>query len=318
MNESTAEALSRDPRVAMVDPNRQVHAFSQRLPRGVHRIAADESSTKSGNGSGSVKGVDIYIIDTGIQSSHPDLNVVGGANFNDGTSYEDQNGHGTHVSGTAAAKDNHSFVVGVAPGADLYAVRVLNAEATGEFAQVLAGVDWVTQRKKDNPSRPMVANLSLGGYTGTSKYNSLDIGIKNSIKAGVIYTIAAGNEADNARNYSPAHVKEALIIGAYDAATNEWAGFSNYGSLVDLLAPGVDVLSTFPENSTFRMDGTSMASPHVAGTIALYLSKHPKASASEVKSALIDAARHPSKEPNPRIKNVPGNTTNKSVYTGNF
>lgn len=318
MDEKTAQALARHPMLESIEPDRMVYAFAQTLPTGINRIDADVSSTLAGNGSGTVTGVDIYIIDTGIQGDHPDLNVKGGANFNSGNSWNDGNGHGTHVAGTAAAKDNTSYVVGVAPGADLYAVRVLSNSGSGSFSQILAGVNWVTNRKIANSSRPMVANMSLGGYVGTSAYNSLDNGIKNSITQGVVYAIAAGNSVANAVYYSPAHVTEALTVGAYSGSTNVWASFSNYGSIVDILAPGVSVLSTYRRSSTATLSGTSMSSPHVVGTAALYLSSHPGDTPTQVRTALLDASTNPSPGPNATITSVPAGTTNKSVYAGNF
>ena len=318
MNKETAQAISRDPLVESIELDRKAYAFDQTLPTGINRIDGDKSSTIAGNGSGTVSGVDIYIIDTGIQTNHPDLNVVGGANFSDGNSYEDPNGHGTHVAGIAAAKDNSSYVVGTAPGADLYAVRVLGSSGSGSFSQILAGVNWVTSRKLANPTRPMVANLSLGGYVGSPFYNSLDYGIKNSISAGIVYAIAAGNSSRNAVYYSPAHVTSALTIGAYSASTNSWASFSNYGSIVDILAPGVSVLSTYKNTSTATLSGTSMSTPHVAGAAALYLSTHPGSTPAQVRTSLLNASTSPTPGPNPTITGVRSGTTKSSLYIGNF
>jgi subtilisin len=318
MDARTASLIAGDPLVERVEQDQFAHAYVQTLPLGMDRIDADKSSTHSGNGSGSVSGVDIFIIDTGIQSSHPDLKVVGGANFNNGKSYEDQNGHGTHVAGIVAAKDNSSFVVGGAPGANLYSVRVLNNGGTGKFSQILAGVNWVTNRKLNNPSRPMVANMSLGGYTGLSSYNSLDIGIKNSIAAGVVYTVAAGNESQDASLFSPAHVVEAITVGAYNASNNVWASFSNYGPLVDILAPGVSVLSTFKGSAMATMSGTSMAAPHVAAAAALYLSQNPWSTPDHVRSELLTAAQFPHPGLNPHIESVMPDTIDLSVYMGGF
>lgn len=320
MDAMTAAALAKNPRVESIEPDRMIYAFVQTLPTGIDRIDADVSSTLAGNGWGTVTGVDVYIIDTGIQTNHPDLNVVGGINYSNGPSwrYDDGNGHGTHVAGTAAAKDNDGYVVGVAPGADLYAVRVLNNSGSGSFSSVLNGVNWVTTRKNATPLRAMVANMSLGAYSGTSSYNSLDVGVNNSITAGVVYCIAAGNSANNAIYYTPAHVTEALTIGAYNASNNTWASFSNYGSIVDFLAPGVYVLSTYKGSSTATLSGTSMSTPHVTGTAALYLSANTGATPALVRAALVTASTIPSPGPNPTITGIPSGTTNVSVYAGNF
>ncbi|MDD4976217.1 MAG: S8 family serine peptidase, partial [Bacteriovorax sp.] len=185
-------------------------------------------------------------------------------------------------------------------------------------SQVLAGVNWVTNRKLTTPSRPMVANVSLGGNEGTSAYNSLDYGIRNSIAAGVVYAIVAGNSSANAVYFSPAHTVEALTIGAYSASSNTWASFSNYGSIIDVLAPGVNVLSTYKGSTTAIMSGTSMATPHVVGAAALYLSTHPGSTPAQVRAALLGASTNPIPGPNPVIRGVRSGTTNKSVYMGNF
>jgi subtilisin family serine protease len=318
MDAATAEAIARNPRVESVEPDRVAHTCAQTIPPGISRIAATTSSTLAGNGSGSVNGVDVYVIDTGIQSTHPDLHVMGGANFNSGSSYQDGNGHGTHVSGTIGAIDNTSQVVGVAPGVDLYAVRVLSNSGSGSYSQILAGVNWVTNRKIASPSRPMCANMSLGGYTGSSAYNSLDNGIANSINRGVVYCIAAGNSTANAVNYSPAHVTQAITVGAYAASTNAWASFSNYGSIVDILAPGVNVLSTWKSSGTNTISGTSMATPHVCGTVALYLSTHPTATPADVQNALVADANAVKPSPNTAITGVPAATTTTSVWAGGY
>src|SRR6266566_2021020 len=157
LSSAAVDALRSDPRVAAVVADRPVHLEAQRLPTGINRVDGERSSTVSGNGTGSVS-VDIAIIDTGIDTNHPDLNVVGGVACN-GSGYEDRNGHGTHVAGIAAARDNATGVVGVAPGARLWAVRLLDASGAGSWSNVICGVDWVTR----NAGRIEVANMSLGG-----------------------------------------------------------------------------------------------------------------------------------------------------------
>ncbi len=318
MDDKTAARLAQDPRIEMIEQDRYSHAFVQSTPTGIGRIDADISSTLAGNGSGSVSGVDCYIIDTGIMPTHTDLNVVGGANFVTGsTSWADGHGHGTHVAGTVAAKDNSAYVVGVAPGADLYAVRVLDNNGSGQNSWIIAGINWVASQKAANPTRPMVANMSLGGYAGSTAYNTMDIAVRNTITAGVPFAIAAGNSSANASLYTPAHVTEAITVGAYDPSNNRFATFSNYGSVVDINAPGVNTVSTYKNGGTATMSGTSMASPHVAGTIALYLSTNPAATPAAVRTALISAANAPVGS-NPAITRVKPQTTTLSVYAGNF
>lgn len=275
-------ALQNDPRVAYVEPDLIATTFAQTLPWGIDRIDADINSTKAGDGTGTVTGVRAYILDTGIQLNHPDLSVAGSIDFTGKGTADDGNGHGTHVAGTVAAIDNASYVVGAAPGVSLYAVKVLADNGSGSFSQIIAGVDYVTQQKQANPAIPAVVNMSLGARVNTTAYNSLDNAILNSINAGVVYCIAAGNSNADAKNFSPAHVREAITVGAYDI-NNNFASFSNWGSYLDLNAPGVSILSTWIGGSTNTISGTSMATPHVAGTAALYLSSNPAKTPQQVR-----------------------------------
>ncbi len=318
LTDAQVAALRMDPGVKMIEQDRVYHMVAQTLPLGIDRIDGDISSTKSGDGTGTVSGVDIFIIDTGIDPTHPDLNVVELKSFvKSNKTGKDDNGHGTHVSGTAAAKDNTSYVVGVAPGAALHGIKVLNSSGSGTTSQIVNGINYVTKWKLSHPDNPAVANMSLGGYAGTTAYNSMDNAVVNSINAGVTYCIAAGNSSDDASLYTPAHVTQALTVGAYDASNNTFAYFSNFGSIVDLEAPGVNVLSTYKGSTTATMSGTSMATPHVTGTAALYLSQHPTATPSDVATALKnDAAAANTSAVNPSITSVPAGTTTLSVYAG--
>ncbi len=272
-------AVRADARVEYVEPDQEAVAFAQTLPWGINRVDADLSTTKAGDGSGAVTNVNVYVIDTGVDKSHADLNVVGHVNFANGPN-KDCNGHGTHVAGTIAAKDNASDVVGVAPGAPVTGVRVLGCGGSGSYSGVIAGVDWVTK----NAIKPAIANMSLGG--GAS--SALDQAVRNSASGGVLYSIAAGNSGANACNSSPARAGTTdgvVTVAATDSSDRE-ASWSNYGSCVDLWAPGVSILSTKLGGGTTTMSGTSMASPHAGGTGALYLSTHASASSSTAESAL--------------------------------
>ncbi|MCI0397301.1 MAG: S8 family peptidase [Chloroflexi bacterium] len=275
---------------------------SQTIPTGIRRINGDLSSTASGDGSGSVN-VDVAVIDTGIDLDHPDLDVAGGVNCSQGNSYNDGNGHGSHVSGTIGALDNNIGVVGVAPGARLWAVRVLNNAGSGSWASVICGVDWVTA----NAGTIEVANMSLGGTgsEGSCNDGGLHEAICNSVAAGVTYAVAAGNESDNAANHVPAAYNEVITVSALADFDGEPGGagsatcrsdvddtladFSNFGSDVDIIAPGVCIESTWKGGGYNTISGTSMASPHVAGAAALYKAGNPGASPSQVKSALQNA-----------------------------
>ena len=281
-------AVQADERVAYVEPDGEMSAVAQTLPWGIDKIDADVSSTRAGDGSGSISNVNAYIIDTGIDAAQADLNVVGHVNFAGGPN-RDCHGHGTHVAGTVAAKDNASDVVGVAPGAPLTGVKVLGCNGSGSNSGVIAGIDWVTA----NAIKPAVANMSLGG----SVSQAIDDAVRRSAASGVFYALAAGNDGADACSHSPARAGAGtnngiMTVGATDSADKE-ASWSNYGNCVDIWAPGVSVLSTRKGGGTTTMSGTSMASPHGAGGGALYLSTSAGASPSSVESALKSAAQTP-------------------------
>ncbi len=282
-NERVAE-IRADGRVDYVERDGVMRAFAQTLPWGIDRIDADASSMLAGDGSGEISNVNAYVIDTGIYK-HSDLNVVGHVNFAGGKN-ADCNGHGTHVAGTVAAKDDASYVVGAAPGAPLTGVKVLGCSGSGSTSGVIKGVDWVTA----NATKPAIANMSLGG--GVSQ--ALDDAVTRSASSGVFYSLAAGNDGEDACASSPARVGAGADNGiATVAATNESDGetsWSNYGPCVDLWAPGASILSTKKGGGTTTMSGTSMAAPHVGGGGALYLANNPEASPTTVEGALTSNA----------------------------
>jgi subtilisin len=274
------------------------------VPNGVKRIFWTSSKAVGRTYPG------VAIIDTGISTSHPDLNVVGGRNCSTGRSYNDGNGHGTHVAGTVAA---NGAIVGVAPGAPLYAVRVLDNSGAGSWSNVICGIDWVTA----NADKIKVANMSLGG-SGTAgtgcNSSSLRQAICNSVNQGVTYVVSAGNSAADAVKFVPAAYPETITVAAiadFDGVAgggaastcridtdDTHANFSNYGTAakglaghVDITAPGVCILSTWHSGSGYNtISGTSMSGPHVAGAAALYLGLIPGRSPSEVRAALVGAA----------------------------
>jgi subtilisin family serine protease len=225
--------------------------------------------------------VNAYIIDSGVRMSHTQLapRVVSGYTaINDGRGTDDCNGHGTHVAGTIG-----STTYGVAKGVNLYAVRVMDCTGSGRISGVISGVDWVTS----NHIAPAVANMSLGGGASTA----LDDAVRNSIASGVTYVVAAGNSNADACAESPARIKQALTVGA-TTASDARASYSNIGSCVDVFAPGSSITSTWnsSDTATNTISGTSMASPHVAGIVALYLADHPAALPAEVFAAVTGAA----------------------------
>jgi subtilisin family serine protease len=287
-NDRVAQVRS-DANVSYVVADGEASVQAQTLPWGIDKIDADHSSTLAGNGSGSIDNVDAYVIDTGIDTSHPDLNVVGWTQFANGPS-RDCNGHGTHVAGTIGAKDDMNGVVGVAPGIRLHPVKVLNCAGSGSWSDVISGINYVA----GTSTRPAVANMSLGG----PQNSAVDNAVRGAVDRGVFFAVAAGNDGGLACDHSPAAAgpKAGLAaVAATDSGDNE-ASWSNYGSCVDIWAPGVSIYSTYKGGGYNTLSGTSMASPHVAGGAALYLSGHPSASPSAVESALVGAATVTSKK----------------------
>ncbi|GGV48002.1 hypothetical protein GCM10010277_40960 [Streptomyces longisporoflavus] len=286
---SAAEArrLAADPAVATVEQNQRVQADATQsnAPWGLDRI--DQTSLPlSGtytypDTAGS--GVTAYVIDTGVRITHSEISgrAVNGYDAVDrDNTAQDGNGHGTHVATTIAGK-----TYGVAKKAKIVAVRVLDNNGSGTTAGVIAGIDWVTSNHA--AGAPAVANMSLGGGASTS----LDNAVKNSIADGVSYAVAAGNEGVNASSSSPARVPAAITVGA-TSNTDAKASWSNYGSILDIFAPGVSIKAGWHtgDTATNTISGTSMATPHVAGAAAVYLAGHTSATPAQVSSALVNGA----------------------------
>ncbi len=296
-NERVIEVLEQSPFVDYIEKDKIVKAFAQTLPSGVNRIDGDLSSTRSGNGGGAIN-TDIAILDSGIHTSHSDLNIYHQKTFVSGTpSGNDDNGHGTHVAGIAAAKDNSIGVVGVAPGAKLWAIKVLDKNGSGALSTIIKGIDYITQYA----SQIEVANLSLGCECKSSAF---DTAINNAVKAGITFVVASGNSGKDASTFSPANNPNVIAVSAIGDSDGKCGGtgpstgygrddtlasFSNYGAVVDMAAPGTKIYSTYKGNSYATMSGTSMASPHVAGAAALYEASHPGASPSEIRNALLSS-----------------------------
>ena len=245
------------------------------------------------------KGVDVYIIDTGMRFTHQEFTGRASSGYDavDGGSADDCHGHGTHVAGTAGGTK-----YGVAKKVSLIAVRVLDCGGSGTWAGVIAGVDWVT----DNHSGPSVANMSLGG----GYVQSVNDAVTASIASGVSYAIAAGNSADNACNYSPASTPNAITVGATEI-NDARASYSNYGTCLDIFAPGSNITSAWigSDTATNTISGTSMASPHVAGAAALYLSINPGATPLQVRNAMVNAAT------NGKVTNPGTGSPNKLLFS---
>jgi subtilisin len=308
-----------DPNVADVEQDKVVGISSQTVPTGVQRIGAEPltgagstitntTTTTTQNqlvqaAPSTVKPVNatIGIIDTGMDLNQPDLNVVKQISFVPGViTGNDDNGHGTHVAGIAAAKDNNIGVVGVAPGAKLWAIKVLDSTGSGSTSSVLAGIDYAIK----NAKLIDVINLSLEGALSDAENTA----IKRAVQAGLTVVVAAGNHQTDASSTSPASAAEAITVsaladsdgkcGGMGPATSRgpddsFATFSNYGKVVDIMAPGVDILSYWKNGGFNTISGTSMASPHVAGAAALYKSVHHFATAEQVLAALDNLASTP-------------------------
>ncbi|MEU3747725.1 MULTISPECIES: S8 family peptidase [Streptomyces] len=296
-----AKRLAADPAVGTVVQNKRfsINETQEQPPSwGLDRIdqadtAGDQKYTYPDGGG---EGVTAYVIDTGVRISHQDFGGRAAHGFdavdNDQTA-DDGNGHGTHVAGTIAGTAH-----GVAKKAKVVAVRVLDDNGSGTTEQVVAGIDWVTQ----NHSGPSVANMSLGGGAD----EALDAAVQRAIASGVTFAVAAGNESSDAGQGSPSRVPEALTV-ASSTKDDEQSDFSNFGSVVDLYAPGSDITSAWNDSDTGvkTISGTSMASPHVAGAAALYLAANPSATPADTAAALSGSATADA------IKNPSSGTANK-------
>jgi subtilisin family serine protease len=299
------EALKHNPNVAYVEPDGVVQAFGTESPTpswGLDRVdqrALPLSNSYTWGTSGA--GVSVYIIDTGIRTTHQDFGGRAVWDFNAVKGNDpdtDCMGHGTHVAGTVGGT-----TYGVAKGVSLHAVKVLDCTGSGRWSWVIAGIDWVTA----HAAKPAVANMSIGG-----DYNqAVNDAVEGSIRSGVSYAIAAGNSSTDACTFSPASAPDALTVGATTKLDGQ-ATYSNFGSCVDLYAPGTFILSDWNTSDTTAvyLSGTSMATPHVTGAAALYLETHPTASPAAVASYLLAAATRD------RITNAGTGSPNLLLFIG--
>ncbi|TMU90476.1 S8 family peptidase [Streptomyces sp. DASNCL29] len=286
LSDTEAKRLAADPSVAKVVQNHRytIKGTQENPPSwGLDRIDQEDTQgdKKYAYPDSAGEGVTAYVIDTGVRTSHKDFEGRATSGFDavdNDDSADDGNGHGTHVAGTIAGAEH-----GVAKKAKVVAVRVLDDQGSGTTEQVVAGIDWVTEHHEG----PSVANMSLGGTPD----EALDAAVQKAIDSGVTFGVAAGNESADASQSSPARVKDAITV-ASSTDQDEQSDFSNYGDVVDIYAPGSDITSDWNtgDDATNTISGTSMATPHVVGAAAVYLSGHQDAKPADVAKGLTDGA----------------------------
>lgn len=295
------EEVRKDSKVKYIEQDQVATAVATQTPAtwGLDRLdqpALPLNTTYTYNNNGST--VDVYIFDSGIKLDHVEFTGRVSAGFNAitiGASANDDNGHGSHVAGTVGGT-----TYGVAKGITLIPVKVLNAAGSGTFSQIIAGIDWAIAH---HGTKPAVGNMSLGGV-GTSP--TLEAAVRRAITDGIVMCLAAGNSTLDASNFTPARTAEAITVGA-TTSTDGFASYSNFGAVVDILAPGSAITSAWFTSSTAinTISGTSMASPHVAGVAALYIENNPGATTAQVEAVLKNNAVVGA------ISAVPAGTTNR-------
>jgi subtilisin len=308
--------LNATAQVTSIEPDLPTHITDQTIPTGVRRIGTTSNGTASIDGTDNPLNIDVATLDTGVDQTHPDLNVAGGYNCTSSNTgaWADDNGHGSHVAGTIAARDNSLGVVGVAPGARIWAVKVFDSTGSGAVSNIICGLNWVVQHsttiKAVNFSGAWsgTSTPNCGANTNTNRFRPSNAdtahqAVCNMVNNyGIPFIVAAGNDGTNASNTLPAAYPEVISVGAvadsdglpggHGPATS-WgnddtrATFSNYGPAVTLFAPGVDILSTWLNGGYNTISGTSMATPHVTGAVLLYRLNHPTATPTQIKQALV-------------------------------
>jgi subtilisin len=308
---SRSSSVSSAPSSAPVSSRASSTVGGVSVPTGINRIDAELSPLAAINNGGPNADIDVAVIDTGV-ADHADLNIANKKSFvsTEPGQLNDLNGHGTHVAGTIAALDNGTGVTGVVPGARIWSVRVLDRNGSGYMSDIIAGIDYVAQ----NAGQIEVANMSLGCECTSQAMNAA---LDRATNAGVVFAVAAGNSNKNSATFSPANHPRVITVSAIadyngqpgggapatcsGGTDDRLASFSNYGSAVDIAAPGVCIQSTWLNGGYKLLNGTSMASPHVAGAAALAVLKHGKPAdangVASIRQKLIDTA-FPQNSPN--------------------
>lgn len=319
--------LRRDPRVKYVAADGEARPAAQTTPTGISRTFATANKALDIDGVDDVRiAANIAVIDTGVDYTHPDLNVVARTDCSNGTEKEakcvdssgtDTIGHGTHVAGIAGAIDNGSGVVGTAPGVQIWAVKVLGT-GTNYTSEIIAGIEWVTAKRKDEDPNNNIDVINMSLECPGCEAKPYDEAITKAVEAGVVVVVAAGNKETDAKNTAPANSPNAITVSALadsdglpggkgpSSCTDDFPGahvtrsltddtkasFSNYGATVDIAAPGVCILSTYPGNQYKKTSGTSMAAPHVAGAAAMLAARdrpESKADVEAIRNTLLEA-----------------------------
>jgi subtilisin len=262
--------------IEFIEPDAEVQAYAQTVPWGIEHVNAPDVHSAGFKGAG----IKVAVLDTGILTSHADLLVAGGYDTTGTGSYNDDNGHGTHVAGTIAALDNTIGVLGAAPSAQLYAVKVLNSAGSGSYSNIIAGIEWAINNDID------VINMSLGGSSGST---ALEQACNSAYNAGILLVAAAGNEGTSSGTTEcigyPAKYSSVMAVGSI-TSSNVRSSFSSTGSTLEIMAPGSNIYSTTYNGSYGTMSGTSMACPHVAGVAALVWSAKPSLTNVQLRNAL--------------------------------